>query len=96
MGLRFVFVVIALLSMISLLSVIITIFQNKHLRQHPSTLIAAICTVEAVVAWQSVIETPQISGAYFVCYFGLEGLLSSSLPFTEVDNDTALRVLTWS
>ena len=96
MGLRLVFVVIVLLSMISLLSVIITIFQNKHLRQHPSTLIAAICTVEAVVAWQSFIETPQVSGAYFVCYFGLDELLSSSMPFIELDNNTALRILTWS
>ena len=42
---------ISALSIASLLAVVIASIQYKKLRVHPSTLIAAICTIEALLTW---------------------------------------------
>lgn len=50
---RAVYFSFTMLSIIGLLIVAVTIFQNKKLNQHPSPLIARICIAEAVFAWNA-------------------------------------------
>ena len=41
----------ALVSIIALIIVAVTIFNNKKLSEHPSPLIARICIAEAILIW---------------------------------------------
>lgn len=67
---RFIFGMIATLSISLLLLVTITIYKHVKLRAHPSSLIASICTVEALLSFQSLIEVPEIGSGYYICYTG--------------------------
>lgn len=60
---------ITLISLISLIIVVNTVRLNKNLRAHPSFLIAFICTVEACFVFTSFISSPNLTSAYWVCYF---------------------------
>ena len=97
---RLIFVVIASLSIISLLMIIINIISNKKMRQHPAYLIAGICTIEAILTWQSLIQTPQIGSEYYICYLGIDNLLSATLYIpgvtTKLTSDQSLNILTKS
>lgn len=66
---RLVSVVLAILSMMGLITVALTIFYNKKLRQHPSPLIAYICIVEAINCWSSLLRFLKTST--IICYFNL-------------------------
>ena len=54
-NLRAAYILLALLSMFLLIQVVRAIMTNSKLQQHPLTLIAAICTVEAILSWQAII-----------------------------------------
>ena len=89
---------VIMLSMILLYYVVTTIFKNKKLSQHPSTLIASICIIQALISWQAFIQNPLLTGKYFVCYVGMDSLLAFSW-FFEVDilhKNEALHILMFS
>ena len=68
--------IIATLSIIGLLIVALSIYQNKQLGQHPSPLIANICLVEAIMCYNSLMTflTPK----YMVCYLNAYTTLGMS------------------
>ena len=63
----------AILSIIGLLIVALSIYQNRQLGQHPSPLIANICLVEAIMCYNSLMTflTPK----YMVCYLNAYSIL---------------------
>jgi len=46
-----IFTIVTFLSIFGLLTVFITIYSKKSLREHPSPLIANICIAEAIMCW---------------------------------------------
>ena len=48
----------ALISTLALTSVVWTIYSHKKLQQHPSSLIAVICLIEAINVYIALINVP--------------------------------------
>ena len=76
--------VIALISLVCLLSVIQTMVMNPKLQQHPSSLIGSICVFEGILVWLSYIECVEIGPIYFNCYSKAHEFLSfTPRPFLQ-------------
>jgi hypothetical protein len=92
---RMVCFVIALISLVCLLSVIYTIIMNPKLQQHPSSLIGSICVFEGILVWLSFIECVQIGPIYINCYTKAHELLSWTIrPFFH-DSFDSVRAFRW-
>jgi hypothetical protein len=63
---------IALISMISSISVALTIFYNAKLRIHPSKIIGYTCIAEAASCFSALIWI--IGEPTYICYFGIHYL----------------------
>ena len=87
--------VIAMISLVCLLSVIYTIIMNPKLQQHPSSLIGSICVFEGILVWTSFIECVKIGPIYINCYTKTHELLSLSIsPFFR-DSFDPVRAFRW-
>lgn len=65
-------VVLALISIITSISVALTIFYNPKLRIHPSKLIGYMCVCEAASCFSALIWV--INPLNYICYFGIHYL----------------------
>jgi len=66
------YVIFAIISMITSLSVAVTIFYNEKLRLHPSKLIAYMCVCEGASCFSALIWV--IDPRNYICYFGIHYL----------------------
>ena len=69
---RSAYILFALLSILTSISVALTIFYNPKLRVHPSKLIGYMCMTEAASCFTSLIWV--INPKNYICYFGLHYL----------------------
>jgi len=83
---NFIFFVLFVLSVMGLSFVALTIMLNKKLQSHPQPLIAVICTMEALMSYNALIQV--VDPTYVSCYFGLEKVLAFTLFKYDVDDYT--------
>lgn len=74
------FALVALISFLSLISIVVTMQSHTKLQQHPSFLIACICLIEAINSYISLVNVPQLTSTYFICYF--ENIFVNLLRYT--------------
>lgn len=65
-------VILALISIVTSISVALTIFYNPKLRIHPSKLIGYMCVCEAASCFSALIWV--INPLNYICYFGIHYL----------------------
>ena len=73
-----VFVILAMMSMITCLVVASTIYFNKPLRKaHPSLLIGLMCLSDSITCYSALVW--QLNTVKFCCYFGIDKLYLNSV-----------------
>lgn len=70
---------VAVVSILSLVTITHTIQTTPKLQQHPATLIWAICLSEAALTWNAFFQMRRMTAAYFMCYFKSFAFLRWSL-----------------
>ena len=74
MAIHSLFAVVSFLSIFGLLTVAMTIYSKKALREHPSPLIANICIAEAIMSWATLFQAldyTNYESYYLICYLPL-------------------------
>ena len=86
------FMILVVLSIGGLIFVVYSILYNPKLQQHPSNLVAAICVIEAMLTWQTLISAPHLKSAAFLCEFTmLPKALATVFRIDDMDAFTILN-----
>lgn len=85
---RGLFLFICIISFSLLMTIVFSIKRYKKLQQHPASLIAAICLVEALMTQSSYVQMNQITAPFTICYFGSYKLFSYSVFFDAEEGNS--------